>query len=323
MSDAVSPVRAYTLLSNVSATGASGAFAAGSAGGLSIIVKSATTSSATVVIQQSTDKVDWVTVATVSNPAAAGSIVLVPPMPYTRANVTAYASGIITAKVSTLQAPVTWAGALGGNAVTFGALSVASLTDTGLTATRVPFASTGGLLADDAALTFTVGTGAFGATKFIGAFDGSTVKASSLTATRVPFAGAAGLLSDDATLTFDSTAKALGATVLKGGKQSTCTAKATDGAIASAPGTIVITKGSALGSSTLATPTVTAHDGYVLRIVSTTAYAHVITVASGKVNGGANTTITFTSAAIGDSIVLEAYQGVWYTVSKTGTITIS
>ena len=100
-------------------------------------------------------------------------------------------------------------------------------------------------------------------------------------------------------------------------------AKLTDGAIASAPGIIAITKGSALGSSTLATPTTTTHDGYLLTIVSTTAYAHVITVTTGKLNAAAVTTITFTSAAIGDSLTLIAYQGIWYKIASTGTITLS
>ncbi len=44
-----------------------------------------------------------------------------------------------------------------------------SLTDSGLTATRVPFASTAGLLADASTLTFNSGTGALSATSFVGA----------------------------------------------------------------------------------------------------------------------------------------------------------
>ena len=156
-----------------------------------------------------------------------------------------------------------------------------------------------------------------------GAYTFTSVTDSGLTATRVPYAGSGGLLSDDAALTFTVGTGLLASTVFQGGTKSTITAKLTDGAIASAPGTIAITKGSALGSSTLATPTTTTHDGYILRIVSTTAYAHVVSVASGKINGGALTTITFTSGAIGDSVTLIAYQGVWYTIGTTGTITIT
>jgi hypothetical protein len=210
---------------------------------------------------------------------------------------------------------------LANPAASYGAYTFTSITDSGLTATRVPFAGSGGLLTDSSAFTFTSGTGALAATTFSGAFDGSTVTSSALTSGRVPYASTAGLLTDAAAFTY--TSGTLASTVFKGASQDTIAAKLTDGAIASAPGTIIITKGSALGSSTLATPTVTTHDGYILRIVSSTAYAHVISCASGKVNGGTTTTITFTSAAIGDSITLVAYQGYWYIVGTTGTITLT
>jgi len=100
-------------------------------------------------------------------------------------------------------------------------------------------------------------------------------------------------------------------------------AKLTDGAIAFSNSDIFITKASALGSSTLATPTVGDHDNWTMTFTSTTAFAHVITVETGKVNGAAATTITFTSAAIGDSVTLKAWQGIAYIVDKTGTITLA
>lgn len=131
-------------------------------------------------------------------------------------------------------------------------------------------------------------------------------------------------LTGSATCSSGACAFTLGiASIYPGAQKDTVSAKSGDGAIASAPGTIFITKSSALGSSTLATPTATTHDGYLLRIVSTTAFAHVISVASGKVNGGTNTTITFTSGASGDSVTLEAYQGVWYVIGSRGTITVN
>lgn len=49
----------------------------------------------------------------------------------------------------------------------------------------------------------------------------------------------------------------------------------------------------------------------------------VVTVETGKVNGAAATGITFTSAAIGDSVTLKAYQGIWYIVATRGTITLA
>lgn len=73
-------------------------------------------------------------------------------------------------------------------------LTATALADTGLTITRIPFASTGGLLADAAGLTW---DGNY--------LTASSIKDSALTATRVTFAGASGLLTDDADLTFDGT----------------------------------------------------------------------------------------------------------------------
>jgi hypothetical protein len=63
---------------------------------------------------------------------------------------------------------VPYTGATG--AVNLGAfgLTAASITNTGLTITRVPYVSTGGLLADSAALTFNSGTGVLSATSFSG-----------------------------------------------------------------------------------------------------------------------------------------------------------
>lgn len=163
-----------------------------------------------------------------------------------------------------------------------------------------------------------------GANSF-GALAVTSLTDSGLTSGRFALVSTGGLLADNSGITYSGsgiTATSFTGSLI-GTQQDTVAAKGSNGAISSAPGTILITKGTALGSSTLATPTVTTHDGYILRIVSTTAAAHVVSVASGKVNGGSNTTITFTSAAIGDSVTLLAYQGVWYVIDTTGTITIS
>ena len=63
--------------------------------------------------------------------------------------------------------------AITGGTISGVTLSASSITDTGLTATRVPFATTGGLLTDSAAFTFTTGTGSLGATTFVGALTGN------------------------------------------------------------------------------------------------------------------------------------------------------
>ena len=59
----------------------------------------------------------------------------------------------------------------GVNTGAMGAISASSITDTGLTAGRVPIVSTGGLIADDADLTFSADT--LTATKFSGALNGT------------------------------------------------------------------------------------------------------------------------------------------------------
>lgn len=266
---------AITMLSGVTTTGAGTAQSFVNSRGALVHVYSAAGATAVVYIQGSVNNSVWVTLATITNPDAAGEAWEGTAFPYLRANVYSRSAGTITAIAQSLsEDPGPWKSAIQPSP-SVGAVTVTGLTNSALTATRVPYASTGGLFADDS------------------------------------------------TFTFDSSTKAVGATIFKGGPQPTIAAKATDGAISSAPGTIVITKGSALGSSTLATPTTTTHDGYILRIVSSTAYAHVISCASGKVNGGTTTTITFTSAAIGDSVTLVAYQGTWYVIGSRGTITLS
>lgn len=89
-----------------------------------------------------------------------------------------------------------------------------------------------------------------------------------------------------------------------------------DGAITIAPFTIVkLSKGSA-AAITLAAPTNTTHDGYIVMAFSSSAFAHVIT---GGVDGfnakGSSGTITL-GGAIGDSVTLVAMGGHWYTLAK-------
>lgn len=89
-----------------------------------------------------------------------------------------------------------------------------------------------------------------------------------------------------------------------------------DGAIAVMSGTVVITKGSA-GAYTLAAPTA-AQAGTRIRIISATAYAHVITATNlidDGVTGGAKDTATFAAFA-GAAIELEAVNLKWAVVSK-------
>lgn len=97
---------------------------------------------------------------------------------------------------------------------------------------------------------------------------------------------------------------------IAGALKVTSNAYAVDGAITVAPQVAMLTQ-DAVGAYTLAAPTSTTHDGYVVTIVATKARAHVVTFASGKINGGSNVTLTL-GGAIGDGATLVAYQGVWW-----------
>jgi hypothetical protein len=279
---------------------------------------SSSTSSATVSLEGSIDGATyWTALATATNPAAATPVTYAGPcMPFLRVNPSAHASGTLYTYLAWRNVPSDPIGhewkLLTQASVSFGAGSFTSVTDSGLTSGRCPLVTTGGLFNDSGNA---LCTGSL--------FTLPSVKVSDLTATRVPYATTAGQLIDDSAFTYTTSGGILAATTHKGGYQATSTALSGDGAIAVANGTYFITKGSALGSSTLATPTSTTHDGYLLRIVSTTAFTHVITFTTGTVNKITGTTITFTSAAVGDSITLQAYQGVWYIVATTGTITIT
>jgi hypothetical protein len=70
-----------------------------------------------------------------------------------------------------------------------------SVTNSSLTATRIPVTGTAGLQQDFSTLTFTSGSGTLSAT---------ALQATGLTSTRIPFAGASGLLGDSSLLTVAS-----------------------------------------------------------------------------------------------------------------------
>jgi uncharacterized protein YunC (DUF1805 family) len=77
-------------------------------------------------------------------------------------------------------------------------------------------------------------------------------------------------------------------------------------------GVITLNKAGAI-AVTLAVPVATTDDFKVLVIASLTAQAHTVALSAGTFGtGGAGyTTVTFVGA-IGDSLTLMAYQGVWY-----------
>lgn len=101
----------FTLLSAVTATGAGSGIPFQSAGAR-VYVYSAAGSSATVLIQGSLDNSVWFTLATITNPAASpsGETWRGTAWPYIRANVSARASGTISAKAVALASdPGAWA----------------------------------------------------------------------------------------------------------------------------------------------------------------------------------------------------------------------
>jgi hypothetical protein len=79
---------------------------------------------------------------------------------------------------------------------------------------------------------------------------------------------------------------------------------------------IYITKGGVC-ALTLANPTATTHDGARLTIIATTAHAHTVSNAAGAGfnGGGAGADVATFGGAIGDNMVVEAYQGKWYVIS--------
>jgi len=93
-------------------------------------------------------------------------------------------------------------------------------------------------------------------------------------------------------------------------------------AIAIKSGVAVLTK-AGVGVMTLANPISGqpesgGDDGKILRIMSTTAQAHTVTNPAGFNNGGAASDVATFGAAIGNNMVVLAYQGRWYVVSQVG-----
>lgn len=89
------------------------------------------------------------------------------------------------------------------------------------------------------------------------------------------------------------------------------------GAITIKSGIVVITKSDGACAVTLAAPN--ADDNSVLIIDSHTAQAHTVTLAGGLRGAGSGADVGTFGGAIGDGIVLYAYNGAWYPVPGTNT----
>lgn len=82
--------------------------------------------------------------------------------------------------------------------------------------------------------------------------------------------------------------------------------------------TIMITA-AGVSAMTIANPTAGTHDGLRLTFLSITAQAHTLdnSAGAGFNAGGAGSDIGTFGGARGDNMVIEAYNGAWYVVSKT------
>ena len=83
-----------------------------------------------------------------------------------------------------------------------------------------------------------------------------------------------------------------------------------------APTGVAVLKTGAASAMTLVAPPA----GATLTIVAADAEAYVVTTPANKING-ADDTMTF-AGAVGDSIQLASYNGIWYVVAKNG-VTLS
>lgn len=247
------------------------------------------------------------------------------PSPYGRLNYVS-GTGTITGYITTMEAPLETGGAhlLSGT----GSGAISGVTGTGeLVLATSPTLVTPmlgvatGTSFNGLTITNTTGVLTITAAKTLAVAKSLTLDGTDSTTMTFPTTSAT-IARTDAANTFTGVQTFSSLPVFSAGIR-TGAAKLTDGAIAASNSDIFITKGSALGASTLATPTATTHDNWSMTITSTTAFAHVITVTTGKVNGAAATGITFTSAAIGDSVTLKAWQGIWYIVATRGTITLA
>ena len=71
---------------------------------------------------------------------------------------------------------------------------------------------------------------------------------------------------------------------------------------------------------TLANPTATTDDYKVLTIISAQAQANTVACAGGFGNGGAGEVTATFGGAIGDCMIVMAYQGYWYIIGKYNVV---
>lgn len=102
---------------------------------------------------------------------------------------------------------------------------------------------------------------------------------------------------------------------VSGGVKLPVAAYGADGALTLKSGVAILTKATA-GAYTLAAPAATTDGGKILYIVASTAQAHTVTQATPGFNGGgASSDVATFGGAAGDSLMVVAYNGVWYVLN--------
>ena len=86
-----------------------------------------------------------------------------------------------------------------------------------------------------------------------------------------------------------------------------------NGAITIKHGLVPLTK-AGVAAMTLAAPIAGTDDGKMLYIIAATANAHTVTIANGLSGVGAGADVGTFGGAVGDRVVLVAYNGIWYPV---------
>ncbi len=277
-----------TAISAVTTTTVSSAYDTSGATSVCVHFVSASTSSATDIVELTLNGTFWYTAISVSDPTSAGSIVCGPAakkIRFTNTRVSGTLSTYFTTRTMSSDPLAAGWKSIALPSGTFGAVTGTSVTNSGLTSGRVPFASTGGLLADSSA--------------FTGGASMVTVPSltdSALTSGRVPFAGTAGLLGDASTFTFSSGALAVGTSVATTRFLSTGTAPTVANVGSNSCGT---TAASIAGKDQASVITVGATSGTDCRITFNVAFANApVCVATGQTATDLHLVTTTTTTTI-------------------------
>lgn len=292
-----------TLAGYATAAGAQTAFSTAHSSTVVFHVVSSSTSTASVVFEQSLDGTHFYQSATITNPTSVGEMWACPGATYARFNVATHSAGTLAGYYTTREwnsdplgasckkldvAPSTltltngtFSGAITGTTGSFsGAVTMgAGLGVTGGITATTTIAATAGVSGT---------TGAFSA-----GVSGTTGTFSSLTATYVPYAGTGGLLSGAAGFTYIAGAFAVPTSVSSTRFLSTGTAPTTDAAL----GTCGTTAASIVGKDQAGIITVGSVSGTICHATFNVAFAHAPACVANASDGAAVAVTSSTAAA--------------------------